>query len=174
MIQEDKSMARVAKPLVLAMLAAVWIPACSSTPKNPSPPVPVGGERSDISALAGRWDGEYSSEATGRSGSIVFELKPGDKIARGDVLMIPRGGQAPAPKPGAPIPQVLNIGFVSAAGGVLTGTMDPYVSPDCDCEVQTTFVGRLSGDTVEGTFTTTPAGNAPITTGRWKMTRKKT
>jgi hypothetical protein len=168
-------MTRVAKPfLILALLAVAWTAACSSTPKNPAPPVPVGGARSDVSALAGRWEGEYSSEATGRTGSIVFELKPGDKLARGDVLMIPKGGEAPASKPGAPIPQVLSIGFVSAAGGVLTGTMDPYVSPDCNCQVQTTFVGRLSGDTIEGTFTTTPQGNAPITTGRWKMTRKKT
>jgi hypothetical protein len=39
--------------------------------------------------------------------------------------------------------------------------------------VETSFVGRLSGDTIEGTFTTTPSGNAPITTGRWKMTRQK-
>jgi hypothetical protein len=71
------------------------------------------------------------------------------------------------------MPQVLRIDFVSAAGGVLTGTMAPYRDPDCDCEVQTTFVGRLSGNTIEGTFTTTPSGNAPITTGRWKMERKK-
>jgi hypothetical protein len=34
-------------------------------------------------------------------------------------------------------------------------------------------VGRLSGDTIEGTFTTTPSDNAPITTGRWKIARQK-
>jgi hypothetical protein len=56
---------------------------------------------------------------------------------------------------------------------VLRGTMDPYRDPGCDCQVETTFVGRLSGDTIEGTFTTTPSGNVPITTGRWKMTRQK-
>ena len=119
-------------------------------------------------ALAGRWVGEYSSEATGRTGSIVFELKSGEKVARGDVLMVPRGVQDPSV-----IPQVLNINFVNAAGGVLRGTMDPYTDPTCDCQVQTTFVGRQSGDTIEGTFTTTPSGNAPITTGRWKVARQK-
>ena len=36
--------------------------------------------------MTGRWEGDYSSAATGRSGSIVFEFKPGD-LAYGDVLM---------------------------------------------------------------------------------------
>src|SRR5439155_15934257 len=77
MIPEDISMTGVAKPFfILALLAVAWTAACSSTPKNPAPPVPVGGARSDVSALAGRWEGEDSSEATGRTGSIVCELKP--------------------------------------------------------------------------------------------------
>ena len=145
------------------LLAAALASSCSSS--NPAPPVPVAG---DLAALAGRWVGEYSSEATGRAGSIVFELKSGDKVARGDVLMVPKDAKDPGV-----MPQMLNINFVNAAGGVLRGTMDPYRDPGCDCQVETTFVGRLSGDTIEGTFTTTPSGNAPITTGRWKMTRQK-
>jgi hypothetical protein len=167
--------------LFLLCAGAGW--ACSSS-KNPAPPVPVAGARSDIAALTGRWEGEYQSEATGRSGSIVFELKPGDRVARGDVLMVPKGalgsGETAPPSglPGATetlqtMPQVLKISFVSASGDVLTGTMDPYQDPECNCEVRTTFVGRRMGDTVEGTFTTTPSGSAPITTGRWKITRKR-
>ena len=162
-------MTRTVKPLALMMLAASWLTACSSS-SNPAPPVPVAG--SDASALAGRWEGEYSSEATGRSGSIVFELKSGDRVAHGDVLMVPKGTDAPA-DPLSTMPQVLNINFVSSSGGIVTGTMDPYRDPRCDCEVQTTFVGRVAGDTIEGTFTTTPSGSAPITTGRWKIARKK-
>jgi hypothetical protein len=90
--------------------------------------------------------------------------------------MVPKGGLAPAPAGSDPtktMPQVLQINFINAAGGVLTGTMDPYTDPACSCEVQTTFVGTIQGDTIEGTFTTTPNGAAPITTGRWKMTRQK-
>ena len=98
--------------------------------------------------------------------------------------MIPKGGLgattsgSEAKLPGASeslstMPQVLKFSFVSASGDVLTGTIDPYQDPECSCEVRTTFVGRLSGDTVEGTFTTNPSGSAPITTGRWKITRKK-
>jgi hypothetical protein len=164
---------RLSLAYALAAIAGAW--ACSSS-KNPAPAVPVAGQRSDISTLAGRWEGDYRSEATGRSGSIVFELKPGDTVARGDVLMVPQG--APTKLPGTSetlrtMPQVLNISFVSASAGVVRGTMDPYRDPDCDCDVQTTFVGRVSGNTIEGTFTTTPSGGGPITTGRWSITRKK-
>jgi len=146
------------------LLAAALATSCSSS--NPAPPVPVAG--SDLSSLSGKWTGEYSSEATGRTGSIVFEFKSGDKVGHGDVLMVPKGVADPSV-----IPQVLNINFVNSAGGVLRGTMDPYNDPSCNCEVQTTFVGRQTGDTIEGTFSTTPGGNAPITTGRWKITRQK-
>lgn len=165
----------------LSLAAAVSLASACSSSKNPAPAVPVAGARSDISTLAGRWEGEYHSEATGRSGSIVFELKPGDTVARGDVLMVPQGASSPPPATTLPgtsetlrtMPQVLRISFVSASGGVVSGTMDPYRDPDCDCEVQTTFVGRLAGNVIEGTFTTTPSGAGPITTGRWSMTRKK-
>ena len=165
-----------------ALPAAACMWACSSS-KNPAPGVPMAGERSEISTLAGRWEGAYSSEATGRSGSIVFELKPGDTVARGDVLMVPKGTNAPAEPSKLPgtsetlrtMPQVLTIRFVSASAGVVQGTMDPYRDPDCDCEVQTTFVGKPSGDTIEGTFTTTRSGAdaTPMATGRWSIVRKK-
>src|SRR5262245_6513090 len=158
----------------LVLASAAFVAACSS---NPAPPVPV--EGSDVSALAGRWVGEYSSPETGRTGSIVFELKSGDKVARGDVLMKPKGSDSAAPPADSAealktMPQVLNISFVSATGGVLRGTIDPYRDPSCDCTVQTTFVGRFAGkDAVEGTYTTTPEGSPKITTGRWKITREK-
>ena len=171
-------MPRNRPPLAAALLlaAALVAPACSSSSSsNPAPTVAVGGGKSDVSALSGKWVGEYSSEATGRSGSITFEFKSG-KVGRGDVLMVPKGCFAPAPAGSDPtksMPQVLMINFVNAEGGVLTGTMDPYTDPTCNCEVQTTFVGEMQGDTIQGTFTTTPNGAAPITTGRWKMTRQK-
>jgi hypothetical protein len=147
--------------------------ACSSTPKNPAPEVPIGGAQSDISAMAGRWEGTYASEATGRTGSIVFELKSGKDTAKGDVLMVPKGANAPAASadPTRTMPQVLTISFVNAEGGVVRGTMDPYRDPACDCEVQTTFVGVRKGDSMEGTFTTT--GAATVATGTWSMHRTK-
>jgi hypothetical protein len=171
-------MARTLGIPALALLSLTLAPACSSS--NPAPPVPVAGVRSDISALAGRWEGEYSSEATGRSGSITFELKAGDTVARGDVLMVPKGASQPPPASSLPgtsstlatMPQVLNISFVNASGGVVKGTMQPYRDPECDCEVETTFIGRLTGGTIEGTFTSSARGASTVTTGRWKMTRQ--
>ncbi len=153
-----------------AILAAALAAGCASN--NPAPPVPV--EGGDLSALRGHWVGEYSSTETGRTGSIVFELRSGDKVAHGDVLMKPKEGSPTPDDPMRGAPQVLNINFVSATGGTLRGTMDPYRDPSCNCEVQTTFVGRLTGDTIEGTFTTTPQGSeGSISTGRWRITKQK-
>src|SRR5262252_3799648 len=150
------------------LLTATLGVACSSTPKNPAPEVPMGGAKSDISAMAGRWEGTYSSAATGRTGSIVFDVKSGKDVAKGDVLMMPKGATAPT---SSAMPQVLSISFVNAEGGVVKGTMDPYMDPDCQCEVQTTFTGVRKGDTMEGTFTTT--GPANVTSGNWSMHRTK-
>lgn len=162
------------RPMALVLAAAMLTGACSS---NPAPPVPVQG--SDLSALSGRWVGDYSSTETGRSGSIVFELRSGDKTAHGDVLMKPKqdGGGSSSP-PGTSetlrtMPQMLNINFVSATAGTLRGTMDPYRDPECDCQVQTTFVGNFVGkDRIQGTFTTTPQGAGTISTGHWQVTRE--
>lgn len=158
------------RTLSTLFLAAIVAGGCAS--QNPAPPVPVQG--GDLSSLAGHWVGEYSSTQTGRSGSIVFELKSGDKVAHGDVLMKPKEG---APTPDDPMrgaPQMLNINFVSATGGTLRGTMDPYRDPSCGCEVVTAFEGRRSGDTIEGTFTTTPQGGAGTpSTGRWRVSKQK-
>jgi len=158
----------------LLSLAVCW--SCSSSsstsPPNPAPAVPVGG--SDVSALEGRWVGDYSSPDTGRTGSIIFEFQLG-KVGRGDVLMVPKGAYTatPGPDPVKTMPQVLQISFVNAEGGVVKGTMDAYQDPSCACQVETTFVGRISGDTIEGTFATSPIGKEAISTGRWKMTRQK-
>ena len=71
------------------------------------------------------------------------------------------------------MPQVLTINFVNASGGEVKGTIDPYHDPACNCELTTTFVGRITGSTIEGTFTSDAGGAAPVTSGRWKMTRQK-
>lgn len=167
--------------LVFAVCAVSWACSSSSTstasadPANPAPVVPVGG--GDVSTLVGKWEGDYSSAQTGRSGNIAFEFKSGGKVARGDVYMKPKGYNADAPPGADPLksmPQILQISFVNVEGGAVQGTMDPYTDPSCNCQVDTTFVGRITGDTIEGTFTTTPSGAGAPATGRWKMTRQKT
>lgn len=169
-------------PLALG-LAAVCSASCSSAP-SPAPAVPVeAAKKSDFSALVGKWTGGYQSEVTGRSGSIVFELKAGDATAHGDVLMWPKGSKEPlTPPPGGnpteerlrTMPRVLSITFVQSRGGYVTGTMDPYTDPDCQCQVRTTFVGSIDGDVIVGEFTTErfDKQGEPVK-GTWKVARQK-
>ena len=155
------------------VLSLVLVIGCSTT----SAPVPV--EGTNVAALAGHWEGEYESEATGRTGTIVFDLVAGEDHAHGDVVMIPRGAAnayRPAPRPtgeatgSAATAEVLSIRFVRAEGETVNGTLDAYWDPDCSCEVTTTFVGAMSGDRIVGTFTS--MRTAGRVTGTWRATRR--
>ena len=173
------------KRLPVFALAAFAAASCSSNPPNPAPEIPVeAAGKADLSALVGKWTGVYMSADTGRDGSIVFELKSGGKtMAQGDVLMWPRGSKnpiAPSEAKALPedqlktMPQILNINFVQSEGGYVTGTMDPYTDPDCNCQVHTTFGGSIDGDVIVGEFTIEridqPGKKAK---GSWKVTRQK-
>ena len=154
--------------------------ACASKPT----PVTISGDPSDRASLAGKWSGEYQSPSTGRTGSIVFNLSASGDAANGDVVMIPRGyGKALMPfnqgtAAGAAMQntnnsQVLTIKLVRVSGDTVSGVLDAYRDPQCDCPVETTFTGRLSGDTIEGTFTTRGTqANAPQT-GTWRVKRTR-
>ena len=142
-------------------------------------PVPVVGREADISRLAGQWLGDYSSVETGRSGSIVFTLTAGSDTAMGDVVMTPRftgAGPAPAGQPGAqttPQPsQAIDIKFVRVTGGQVSGALAPYTDPTCNCPLHTTFVGRLVGDTLSGTYTSRHENAQGVQQGRWRVVRK--
>lgn len=143
-------------------------------------PVPVVGREADISKLAGQWLGDYSSVETGRSGSIVFTLSAGSDTATGDVVMTPRftgaGPGAPG-QPGAqqatPQPsQAIDIRFVRVTGGQVSGALAPYNEPTCNCPLRTTFVGRLVGDTLSGTYSSRREDSQDVQRGRWKVVRK--
>jgi hypothetical protein len=146
--------------------------------------VPVEARPDALARLAGEWTGEYSSAATGRSGSIVFTLTAGRDTAFGDVIMVPGGAERPlaaVARPGVagqnvtgrPDTRGLTIRFVRIAGDSVSGSLDPYTAPDCDCVLTTTFTGRVHADRIDGTFTT--YGGAPTGTpqrGRWAVTRR--
>jgi hypothetical protein len=147
-----------------------------------SPPVPVQASAADIGRLAGRWEGEYNSDQTGRGGSIVFTLTAGSDTAEGDVLMIPAGSnqpimregttQQPYAAPGA-IPSVLSIRFVDYRDGQVSGALDPYRAPDCNCVVATTFIGTVTGDVIKGTFTIRGTPSPAPVTGEWEVHRHR-
>ena len=145
-----------------------------------SSPVPLHGERELISSLAGKWRGEYESAESGRGGSITFVLRAGTDSATGDVLMEPRGTTAVVQAADlgkqhlahSPNSQLLAISFVGLSADEVSGALEPYIAPDCACTVSTTFRGRVAGDSIVGTFTTT----APMLTsqhGRWRMVREQ-
>ncbi len=161
---------RILKMLPLGIVALLG---CA----GPQAPVPVSG---DIAILAGDWQGEYSSAETGRVGSILFHLQAGTDSAKGDVLMVPYGAEAPRPTtdmrmpdPNTRAPRVLTIAFVRADNKSVVGQLDPYRDPDCGCLLTTTFTGKLKGNTFEGTFSSFHREMGNTTRGKWKVARKK-
>jgi hypothetical protein len=165
--------------LLTTSLAAIAL-ACASKPT----PITVTGDPSDRASLAGKWSGEYRSTSTGRSGSIVFNLSSSGEAASGDVVMIPVGyGKALAPfnqgtaagtaMQNTNSSQVLTIKLVRVAGDTVSGVLDAYRDPNCDCPVVTNFTGRLDGDTIDGTFSTTGSQTNAPQTGTWRVKRAR-
>lgn len=150
--------------------------ACSANPD----PVPVVGSADDLRALAGEWAGEYGSSETSRSGSIVFRLETGKDTATGDVVMIPSGSRAPlhpmhgdeVAEQNVPASQLLTIQFVRVDAGRVAGELQPYHDPVCDCALHTTFTGRIAGDSIVGTYSTSGARDERRTSGWWRVLRR--
>jgi len=168
-----------ARPKLLLFVAGALM-ACATKPT----PVTLSGDAGDRASLAGKWTGEYSSPSTGRSGSIVFNLSPSGDAATGDVVMVPRGLDRPltpytagnttvAGAQAPPASQVLTIKLVRVNGDTVSGVLDAYRDPECNCPVVTTFTGPLSGDTIDGTFTTRGAQAAAPQNGNWRVSRKR-
>jgi hypothetical protein len=168
--------------LFLTAFAAVAL-ACATKPT----PVTVTGDPADKASLAGRWSGEYQSASTGRSGSIVFNLSSTGEAASGDVIMIPRGygkalerfdqtgvsGVSGASSQNTNTSQVLTIKLVKVSGDTVSGVLDAYRDPECNCAVETTFTGKLNGDAIDGTFATRGSQSNAPQTGTWRVRRTR-
>jgi len=163
--------------LCLLLLVAALAASCATAP----PAIPVGGNVASISALAGDWSGEYSSQATQRYGSIRFTLAVNSDTAFGEVTMQARRTDARgasvsdvSSKTVAPPPplQVLHIAFVRAMGDSVTGVLDPYEDPECKCTLVTRFAGRLHGDRIAGRYTSMNSETGGVTLGEWNVLRK--
>jgi hypothetical protein len=161
--------------VVLVAVAATFA-ACRYSPTH----VPLRGSTTDIAALAGTWDGEYSSAASGRSGVIIFEFTAGVDTAHGDVLMTPQRGQSVrATDAGTTMHaehvrsvEWLTVRFVRVEDGMVRGVLESYIAPDCQCPVNTVFRGAVRGGRMEGTYTTRGAGGL-AQEGRWTAKRSK-
>ena len=160
---------------MITVMALVLLAACRSA----TPVVQLQGEAVSLAWLAGAWDGEYRGE-TGRTGTLTFYLPSGTDSLYGDVTMLSSLGRpmiaadpAERHRRHARSSQSLRIDVVAVGGNVITGTLEPYVSPDCDCIVTTTFTGRIVGDAIDGRFVTRGATGL-LTEGQWRVTRHGT
>lgn len=162
---------------VLAVLATQLI-AC----RYAAAPVTLQASPSDIEALAGRWEGTFSSVQSGRTGNIVFTVTAGKDTAYGDVLMIPEPNEWSTPITAADVAtgeharhssssELLRISFVRVRAGFVEGALEQYTAPDCRCTVSTTFRGTLQANSISGDYVTIGAYGLRQT-GEWRVTRK--
>jgi hypothetical protein len=119
----------------------------------------------------------------------VFNLSPSGDAASGDVVMIPIGyGKALEPFNQTTVTtggatttttqntnnsQVLTIKLVRVSGDTVSGVLDAYRDPQCDCAVVTTFTGTLKGDAIDGTYSTRGSSSNSPQTGTWRVKRSR-
>ena len=154
--------------------AVAIVVACQSAPQLP---VQLQGDPTSLARLAGSWSGSYWGGAEGRGGSLSFTLRSGSDSLYGDVTMVdPRGhtiraadrSDVHAMHVGSA--QQLRIDFAAIRADSVRGVLEPYVAPDCECTVITTFLGQVRGDGIKGTFQTRNAGRVQAE-GSWEMKR---
>jgi hypothetical protein len=164
-------MHRLSASVLIALLAAACSSSAPKEPESAAPSFPLEADPASLQMLDGRWEGQYYNETAKRGGTIVLEFSGKRATGNGDVLLIPKGSTE-ALKPSRPpteeetlkqMPRITSIQFVKAEAGSLSGKMDPFIDPDCNCEVMATFYGKVTGDTIEGTFRTSAPGE-----GTWK------
>lgn len=146
----------------VVVVVALLYAACGGS----SSQIEVKGEESRIDGLAGLWEGTYVGVDSGRTGTIRFDLTVGRHTADGEVVMFP-GGDASKGTP-------LRVRFVEVKeDDTVRGRIEPYTDPSCSCSVATEFTGTLTGDAIEGTFTTRVVDSDQTQTGQWSVRRSK-
>lgn len=164
-------------PRLLAAGVLLAVSACAPVLSR----VRMQGEYDDLSAITGKWNGEYRNPDLGRNGSIVFRFAAPEDVAFGDVAMgagpMNRGAMLALSETMIREPvsaQVLKIRFVSVVKGQVFGVLEPYADESCGCVVRTTFTGHLDDpSTIRGTFTTTSPLSSTTRTGTWKVRKQR-
>jgi hypothetical protein len=159
---------------LIGALALALAAGCRSTPQMP---VRLQADPASLARLAGSWTGQYWGGAGGRGGSLSFTLRAGTDSLFGDVTMIdPRGETIRSADPSGvhamhvASPQQLRIDFVAAQADSVRGVLEPYIAPDCQCTVSTTFFGQVRADEIKGTFVSRTGGRVRAE-GQWEMKR---
>ena len=162
------------KILCGAIACTVLLYGCTSMPQ-------VEEAKVDMELLAGKWEGEYSSTATQRSGKVFLDLTSTANNARGGIIMHPtKSERASSSMHGKityghqqrPKAVPLSIDFVQAEGATIKGNVTPYQDPRFNSTMYTTFEGTIEGATMKGTFTVKIGQSGNSYTGTWWATRK--
>jgi hypothetical protein len=132
-------MDRILIQTALCAAFAAFAVGCAAPVKS----VPVRGGVEATALFAGEWRGDFQDENEQRHGTISFLFEMGRHTAEGEVLMVP---------PGAPQPLALAIEYLKVEHSRVSGKLESYTDPACNCQVETEFSGDLSGDFIVGTY----------------------
>ena len=147
-----------------------------------SDPVPVSAAPGALEFLVGAWTGEYEGLDSGRSGTLTFALEAGADTAHGHVLMLPADDARPYARQPADdgavrahgrAPQPVGIRFVRLSNDAIEGVLEPYEDPACGCTLRTTFLGRIEGNVIRGTFETVRERSGDTERGTWRARREE-
>jgi hypothetical protein len=133
-----------------------------------------------VAAIAGEWDGTYESDDGLRRGSIDFHLRTVGDTAFGEAVIIPQDWGRPLQSrddrhgepPYVGQPPSLVIRFVDVEGGEVSGEVESYFDPVCECRKVTEFRGRLKGNTLKGRYRAYRQQGGMPDTGEWRVQRK--
>ncbi len=148
--------------------------------QSPGPVTRVTGPSGSMARIAGDWSGDYRLSDGSRRGTIMFHLTHGDSVASGQVLMVPptdvetpvSGEATPTPREHRRPVQPVDVTFIGVQDDRVRGTLRPYRDPECLCDVETTFEGKLNGELIEGTFLIHQVVDGRNRTGRWSVRRR--
>ena len=142
----------------------------------------VSGTTYDVAQLTGTWEGSFVSTATKRSGIITLDL---NQVANKEVGSITLHYQKKHPKVHAPKghnvkktgtytkSKPLSVEFMAIEDGKISGTVTPYSDPVfLGKTVFSTYEGKVTGNRIEGTYTSRIGQNGNLFTGSWWAVRK--
>jgi hypothetical protein len=181
--------------LKILMVGAIYalVIGCATTSTTTSNPLASIGKVKgvDVEKLAGKWEGEYTSSITQRSGAVIFDLtKTSSGHALGRITKTEYVTSTTKEKRGAthksigpkhktvPVTKTskqetpLSIDFMGLEGDKISGEVTPHYDPKFNATVFTTYEATLKDNRMEGTFTTRIGQNGNSYTGSWWTIRK--
>jgi hypothetical protein len=137
----------------------------------------------NVQPLVGEWRGDYvANDPSGTHGTLAFALAAGNSDAHGTLTINAAGADRAferyrseqivfSTEDATPGPDLPAIQFVRLEGSTVSGTVDAFVDPACQCSAIMTLSGKLQGDTIAGTFRATYNAQRPDLTGKWMVKR---